>query len=116
MTKEFESLTQQMGDLLRGAYDAGVRAERQRILGELGCSSQEPRGRVVGKNGGYGEASAAVEAALAQATENGMVVWDLCRVCPDLDERQIRHAAKHLVISGRAVRVARGRFRLAEAG
>ena len=101
---DFERLAKGLDTLIRGIFDAGRRAERERILSEIGYSP--PRVR---RANGYGTVTAAVKAVL-EATDDGMTVPEVIGRSPELGERQVRNALKNLLSTGEINRLSRGRY------
>jgi hypothetical protein len=110
--------------LARRIFDAGVQAERNRVIGLIREETagddpwvQRNAPRRKARATGYGAVSGPVRAALKQlATESpdGVGPRDIAdhfsRLGSGPDERQVRAALKTLNIAGEAVRASRGRY------
>jgi hypothetical protein len=108
--------------LARRIFDAGAKAERDRVLGliqfaeaPVTISANRPSRKNVAK--GYGSVSAPVREALIQLAPEApdgvgprQLAEYFARFGGGPDERQVRAALKTLTISGEAIRASRGRY------
>jgi hypothetical protein len=119
---DFKRLEPEFLALARRIFDAGIKAERDRVMlliqgeGRFVANAQVvPRARA--RATGYGAVSAPVRDALiklASESAEGIGARDIAehfkRVGSGPDERQVRAALKTLTITGEAVRASRGRY------
>jgi hypothetical protein len=122
MPNEFERLIPEFLTLARRIYDAGVRAERDRLLtvlqspdGDQSSDREPKRGRA--QSTAYGSISAPVREALIELVPDypdGIGAADLAayfeRQGSGPNEKQVRAALKLLLNTGEANRVSRGRY------
>jgi hypothetical protein len=119
---DFKRLEADFLELARRIYDAGAKAERDRVLGLIqsgeattaAAIARQPR-KTISK--GYGTVSAPVREALIQLAPESpdgisprQIANHFARTGSGPDERQVRAALKTLTISGEAVRASRGRY------
>lgn len=119
----FKRLEPEFLALARRIYNAGAKAERDRLIAILqtpgtviysGATDRLVRERVAA---GYGAVSAPVREALIKLADKSpdgvgakQVAEHLVRCGSGLNERQVRAALKTLTLTGNAVRAARGRY------
>jgi hypothetical protein len=123
MPDEFERLIPDFLALARRIFDAGARAERERLLALIQspdravAASGRDRKTSETKPKTYGSVSAPVREALIQLVPNSpdgigprQIAEHFQRIGGGPDERQVRAALKTLTISGEAIRASRGRY------
>jgi hypothetical protein len=120
--EDFKRLEAEFLALARRIFDAGAKAERNRVLGfihssELTPSASPARPHRKSVAQGYGSVSGPVREALTQLapeSPDGVGPRQLAeyfsRIGGGPDERQVRAALKTLTISGEAIRASRGRY------
>jgi hypothetical protein len=119
--EDFKRLEAEFLALARRIFDAGGKAERNRVLGFIQSggvtpsASDRPHRKSVAQ--GYGSVSGPVRKALTQLapeSPDGVGPRQLAeyfsRIGGGPDERQVRAALKTLTISGEAIRASRGRY------
>jgi hypothetical protein len=120
---DFKRLEAEFLALARRIFDAGAKAERDRVLGLIqfgevttaATSADRPARKNMAK--GYGSVSAPVRDALIQLAPESpdgvgprQLAEHFTRLGGGPDERQVRAALKTLTISGEAIRASRGRY------
>jgi hypothetical protein len=122
MSDDFKRLEAEFLALARRIFDAGAKAERDRVVGFIQsgeaattAATDRPLRKVTAK--GYGSVSAPVRNALillAPESPDGVgprqLAEHFARLGTGPDERQVRAALKTLTISGEAIRASRGRY------
>jgi hypothetical protein len=120
--ENFKRLEVEFLALARRIYDAGAKAERDRVLGLIQSGEATPATAIARQSRkaiakGYGTVSAPVREALihlAPESPDGVgprqIAEHFARIGSGPDERQVRAALKTLTISGEANRASRGRY------
>jgi hypothetical protein len=122
---DFKRLETEFLGLARRIFDAGIKAERDRVVAFLQGKSvfaadahlAHPPRRIRTERTGYGAVSGPVRDALtelAAESPEGVgareIAEHFARLGSGPDERQVRAALKTLTITGEAIRASRGRY------